>query len=264
MRRKLILPSTVREWILKYEDDFGFVPSRADAPTDAPPGTPQKVSVFKERLEKGMHLFVLGDNNQGRREERYCDPPLRTEWRGNEMCGAEFSTCGKYRYRLWRHWAKGLPVVGFIGLNPSTADELKLDPTLRRIRNFAQSWGCGGFEMLNLFGYRSTDPKPLYEVDDPIGDGNDRAIRVTVASCSYVVVCWGIHGAIEARSAQVLWALSRDIKEDRVFCLGLTKPRPGGQDSTKLYPQPKHPLYLSGKTSAMPLPWEEMETAAAI
>jgi sec-independent protein translocase protein TatC len=32
----------------------------------------------------------------------------------------------------------------FIGLNPSTADEVKNDPTVRRCINFAITWGYGG------------------------------------------------------------------------------------------------------------------------
>jgi hypothetical protein len=64
-----------------------------------------------------------------------------------------------------------------IGLNPSTADHRKLDPTLRRVRNFAQKWGLGGFVMLNLFAYRATEPRDMKRAEDPVGPKNDRYIR---------------------------------------------------------------------------------------
>lgn len=35
-------------------------------------------------------------------------------WENN---GAEFSECGKYRYKLWRIWDDKLPLAMCIGLN---------------------------------------------------------------------------------------------------------------------------------------------------
>lgn len=43
--------------------------------------------------------------------------------------GAIFSDDRDYRYRLWRTWDVDLPLVGFIMLNPSTADETEDDQT---------------------------------------------------------------------------------------------------------------------------------------
>jgi len=59
---------------------------------------------------------------------------------------AIFSPCREYRYSLWRKWGglfapdyKGY--VMFIGLNPSTADENRDDPTIRRCIAFTKAWG---------------------------------------------------------------------------------------------------------------------------
>ena len=72
---------------------------------------------------------------------------------------ATFSPCRRWRYTLLRRWEPAnLIVVAFIGLNPSTADETLDDPTIRRCIGFAKAWGAGGMYMLNLFGWRSTDP----------------------------------------------------------------------------------------------------------
>ena len=48
--------------------------------------------------------------------------------------------------------------IMWIGLNPSTADEQQLDPTLRRIRGFSQTWGFTAFVITNLFAYRAMRP----------------------------------------------------------------------------------------------------------
>jgi len=76
---------------------------------------------------------------------------------------ARFSPCSTWRYSLTRKW-NALPLLGFIGLNPSTADETEDDPTIRRCIGFARDWGFGGIVMLNLFAYRSTDPRQLREL----------------------------------------------------------------------------------------------------
>ena len=54
------------------------------------------------------------------------------------------------------------PLILFIGLNPSTADETKNDPTIRRCINFAKDWGYGGVMIANLFAFclLYTSPRP--------------------------------------------------------------------------------------------------------
>lgn len=44
--------------------------------------------------------------------------------------GAEFSKCGKYRYKLWRIWDNTKPLAMCIGLNPSTANAYDNDQLL--------------------------------------------------------------------------------------------------------------------------------------
>ena len=73
--------------------------------------------------------------------------------------GAEFSPCQKYRYKLWRIWDNTLPLVMFIGLNPSTANEINDDHTVSNVGKIAKSNGYGGFYMMNSFPFISTDPK---------------------------------------------------------------------------------------------------------
>jgi len=94
-----------------------------------------------------------------------------------EKKSAIISSCGKYRYELWRVWDDSKPLVLFICLNPSTADHEKEDNTSRVCINYAQRWGYGGLVMANLFAYRSTEPAKLFEKDDPIGPENDFYLR---------------------------------------------------------------------------------------
>ncbi len=46
--------------------------------------------------------------------------------------GAILSDCEQYRHRLWREWDRTQPALGFIMLNPSTADHRVNDPTTTR------------------------------------------------------------------------------------------------------------------------------------
>jgi hypothetical protein len=91
-----------------------------------------------------------------------------------------FSPCRTWRYTLERVWAPpegyrgAREVAAFIGLNPSTADEVKNDPTVTRCINYARRWGFHGMFMLNIFALRSTDPRALYRHPDPIGPETNR------------------------------------------------------------------------------------------
>ena len=141
--------------------------------------------------------------------------------------GAAFSYCRKYRYSLWRIWDNNLRKVMFIGLNPSTANELVDDPTIRRCIGFARSWGYGGLYVVNLFAYRATDPKRLRKVANPVGHENDKWLLETASQVEIIVAAWGNKGAYLNRDCEVRKMLPN------LYCLGVTKPG-----------QPRHPLYL--------------------
>ena len=89
---------------------------------------------------------------------------------------AVISDCGKYRYRLTRKWGYGRP-CGFIMLNPSTADALHDDPTIRRCVGFAKAWGCGALIVVNLFAVRATSPREMMRADDPVGPENKEHVQ---------------------------------------------------------------------------------------
>ena len=89
---------------------------------------------------------------------------------------ALFSPCRTFRYRLGRRWSDG-PVLAFIMLNPSCADEHIDDPSVRRCIGFAQRRGYGGLEMVNLYAFLATDPAELRRAGYPIGPDNDQRMR---------------------------------------------------------------------------------------
>lgn len=148
--------------------------------------------------------------------------------------GAEFSPCRTWRYALWRRWDDRGPWCAFIGLNPSTADETQNDPTIRRCIGFAQQWGFGGLWMLNLYGYRATDPRDMQAAADPVGPGNDETlVRIAgdQATVPLVLAAWGVNATLD-RERHVCELLGRPVE-----CLGTS--RDG---------RPLHPLYRPAAT----------------
>ena len=103
--------------------------------------------------------------------------------------GAEFSECRKYRFALWRIWDKSKPLVMFIGLNPSTANEDTDDPTIQSVIRIAKNNGYGGIYMMNCFSYISTDPDKLYDCSGWIE--NEKHLKEIASKCNEVVFAWG-------------------------------------------------------------------------
>jgi len=107
----------------------------------------------------------------------------------DNLSGAKFSDCKRYRYALWRIWDESKPLVMFIGLNPSTANDVSDDPTIRRVKTISNNLGYGGFYMMNCFPYVSTDPKKLYDCNHSVL--NEEWLRSTAIKCQDVIFAWG-------------------------------------------------------------------------
>lgn len=143
---------------------------------------------------------------------------------------AEVSDCKQYRYSLRRVWEPNKPKVMFVCLNPSTADGVLDDPTIRKCVCFAKAWGYGGLYMGNLFSYRTKSPTELYSVIDPIGPDTDYWLSTLSKDASLIVAAWGNHGSYLDRSEQVRKLFSQ---------LSYIKMNKSGE--------PAHPLYLPGE-----------------
>lgn len=118
---------------------------------------------------------------------------------------AFLSACGLFRYRLSRVWDDALPLLVFVMLNPSTADALIDDHTVRKCIGFAKRLGYGGILIVNLFAYRATDPADLRAAGWQVGPDNDGHIIDAVTGPGRAVVCaWGAEARGLARVVDVL------------------------------------------------------------
>lgn len=150
---------------------------------------------------------------------------------------------GAYRYRLWRCWQPTLGSVLWIMLNPSTATEAEDDPTIRRCVSFADTWGFGGIDVVNLFAYRATSPLVMMSAKDPwrvtLPPVGERATRDHDATVGLFIVrvpgahlCWD-H-----------WALS-------VIHL---RPMPDVPPATKRFETATHEFMILALNPEQPLP----------
>lgn len=156
--------------------------------------------------------------------------------------GAEFDATGHYRYLLWRSWDEQAARVGFVMLNPSRADAVVNDPTIRRCLGFARSWGFGGLDVVNLFAYCATQPKELRQVADPVGRENDRYLAALTQRVDQIVLAWGNGGGLQSRDRAVMSLWGDHIP---IYCLGVTKRG-----------QPQHPLYM--RCDVQRVPWLQL------
>lgn len=128
------------------------------------------------------------------------------------------------------------------GLNPSTANAERDDPTSRRVIGFARREQATRLTMVNVYAARTTDPRRLKDFDDPVGAVNDRVIAEAARGADLIIAAWGKPPgkAGEARARHVLELLTT---AGDVYRLGA---------ATK-EGHPPHPLYLPGSETATPL-----------
>lgn len=166
----------------------------------------------------------------------------QTDLTGGIAAAVFDSPARTYRYLLTRIWDPSKAPAVFLMLNPSTADAMVDDATIRRLagpNGFARRMGAGGLAVVNLFALCSTDPRALRHHADPVGPLNDAFIRRATSGASTVVAAWGAAGVERGRSAQVTEALRR--RGVALHCLGRTATG-----------QPRHPLYLPSLASPEP------------
>ena len=187
------------------------------------------------------------------------DLELFPDTRPDPERGADIDETGRYRWLLWRGpqdpdaWR-----CLFVMLNPSTADAIRDDQTVRQCNTYAQreaklrGHDRATLEIVNLFALRSSDPDELARAHaagvDVVGPLNDAMTASAVGRSSLVVVAWGgwnpsaakYRTLVDDRAAYALAVI--DSFGRRPFCLGLTKGRR----------RPKHPARLGHDVPLIP------------
>ena len=93
---------------------------------------------------------------------------------------------------------------------------------------FAQRWGYKHLSVVNLFAYRTPEPRVLKNADAPIGPANRQALARICTRADLIVAAWGAHGTYLDQSAR----LANFLNGYALQCFGETVNR-----------QPLHPLY---------------------
>ena len=101
---------------------------------------------------------------------------------------------------------------------------------------FARQWGYGSLLLVNLFGFRATDPAALSTVSDPVGPRANHWLRRAAAESPLLVAAWGNGGHLLGRARAVEAWLGNSQ------CLGVTAQG-----------MPRHPLYCA--RTARPKAW---------
>lgn len=148
---------------------------------------------------------------------------------------AVISDCGKYRYLLRRTWDHGKPRALIVMLNPSTADATLDDATIRSCVRLLTGHGYGSMEVVNVYGYRATDPDELAKQADPIGPHNAKTIEAAIHRCDVVICAWGAYPPARQHATAILNAVR--AHRPALYCFGKTKAG-----------APKHPLYIKSGT----------------
>ena len=148
---------------------------------------------------------------------------------------AVISGCGKYRYRLERGIGRDSRTVAFIMVNPSTADALVDDATIRKCVGFAERHGFGRLIVGNKFAWRATDVRELVKADDPVGPENNAHLERIMTDADLVVVAWGPLAKLPRWLRNRHQAVSNMAEKvgKTLYCLG-----------TAADGHPRHPLML--------------------
>lgn len=127
-----------------------------------------------------------------------------------------------------------------IGVNPSTAEPDRLDPTLKRVAKIARRRGFDGWLMLNLYPRRATDPDHLPKT--PSGrqiQENLRQIRRYLSNVETPTV-WAAWGTLIAKRNYLTSCLFQIVELLEPFC-----PQWITIGRRSHHGHPHHPLYLA-------------------
>lgn len=152
---------------------------------------------------------------------------------------ATFNANRSRRYRLTRVWDVSRSSLTWLMLNPSRANAVRHDQTIRRVVGFSQHHGYGGCRIVNLFSRIEPDSRELAvwlrcrgdHSNDPI---NQEFVQAALSTKGPVVAAWG---NVAAPFLERHWIATLADPADGWLSLGQTT-----------LGQPRHPLRLAGGT----------------
>lgn len=121
-------------------------------------------------------------------------------WRNVERCIPERYGC--YRYLLDIRISTGLkPRLTALLKNPSVASSDQSDPTMGKLEAWARRRGFVGVSVVNLFAWRTPDPRKLngFPFRKIVGPENNHHILAAVGDADLVVVGWGNPNGVDPR-----------------------------------------------------------------
>lgn len=143
-----------------------------------------------------------------------------------------------HRFALEQEGEKMLMVIG---LNPSTADEKEIDPTMGRILGIVNTCGYDGYVMLNLSSERSTKPENMAkELDEEGHRKNLKVIKYYDAKYPNADILLAFGNKVTSRrylsiSYNDIWDILSQSPHRWL--------RIGGPDGITGPGHPRHPLY---------------------
>jgi hypothetical protein len=148
--------------------------------------------------------------------------------------GCESESCAGRLYRYYLQWPTGVNnnrIALGVFANPSTADATKLDPTLKRWREYCRAWGYGWSATVNVRAWRATNPDDVPADPVAIGKENMECILSAAALSDLIVLGYGkLGGELGLETVRHIRAV---VTPQQIHCLKLN-----------LDGSPAHPLYL--------------------
>lgn len=170
---------------------------------------------------------------------------------------AEVSNCERYRYWLQREWDEGRPTLAACMLNPSTADAMVDDGTIRALVGHADRWGYGGLVVVNLYARRASRPEAMFAEVERVGPENEARLAAALVLAEnnggQVLVAWGNDGDFEGEASRFV-ELAQAAERVSLVCLGTT-----------ISGAPLHPAARGRRRPASdisPMPWPAVVTSS--
>lgn len=110
-------------------------------------------------------------------------------------------------------------------VNPSTADAVENDQTIKKLIGFGKVYGWREFTVVNKFALRSTDVNQVALANDPDGPLNYAYLLVAMLQCDYVVVGWGSLNKLPLRLRSKWRRIAKmaNVLGKTMYCIGTCK-----------------------------------------